>query len=170
MENSTDIPEEPMLVVRAWAKARAGSRLPPIGFAASEIPPRLLPMSMCYRRMPDGSYIYSLVGDELAELLLEDPRGTVVLHLASDGERRARYDVIDKAVDHGKPFWLATLSTLTDGTQIPVGRLGLPATNGERQVLLILYFLDTGSLPANAKFATFAKWDNDCLNWLSNFS
>lgn len=120
--------------------------------------------------MPDGIYFYSLIGDELADLLLEDPRGTVVLHLATDQERRSRYDVIDRAIDQSTPFWLATLSTLTDGTQIPVGRLGLPVTNGERQVLLILYFLDAGSLPANAKFATFAKWDNDCLHWISNFS
>ncbi len=127
-------------------------------------------MSMCYRRRPEGDYIYSLVGDELAELLLEDPRGTVVLHLASESERRARYSVIDRAIDKGTPFWLATLSELTDGKQISVGRLGLPATNGEREVLLMLYFLDQGSLPPGAKFATFAKWDNDRLDWLSNFS
>ncbi|MBL8655496.1 MAG: hypothetical protein JNJ97_14905 [Alphaproteobacteria bacterium] len=127
-------------------------------------------MSMCYRRTPEGGYIYSLVGDELGELLLEDPRGTVVMHLASEQERQARYDVIDRAIDQGTPFWLATLSTLTDGTQIPVGRIGLPATNGERQVLLMLYFLNQDSLPPDAKFATFAKWDNDSLVWLSNFS
>lgn len=158
-----------MQTARAWAKARNGLKLPPIEFAASEIAPNLLPLSMCYRRTPEGGYIYSLVGEELAELLLEAPRGTAVLHLAPESERRARYSVIDRAIDEGTPFWLATLSELTDGKQISVGRLGLPATNGEREVLLMLYFLDQGSLPPGTKFATFAKWDNDSLVWLSSF-
>lgn len=161
-----NLPDDADRALRAWAKARESERLPPVAFAAADIPPRLLPMSMCYRRTPDGSYIYSLVGDEIAELLLEDPRGTTVLHSAPDAERRARYALVDRAIDDGRPFWFESRSKLTDGSEIAVGRLGLPATNGERKVLLMLYFVATEALQPGAKFASFAHWDESTIVWL----
>ena len=151
----------------AWNKARGSELLPPVAFAASEIPPHLLPMSMCYRRMPDGSYLYSLVGDDIAALLLEDPRGTTVLHSAPEAERQQRYAQIDRAIDEGHPFWFETKSQLTDGTAIDVWRLALPATNGPRKVLLMIYFVAAGDLRPNVRFASFAHWDESSIRWLA---
>ena len=160
------LPDDAEQSLRAWAKAREGTALPQVAFAAVDIPPYLLPMSMCYRRTLDGNYIYSLVGDEIAELLNEDPRGTTVLHSAPETEQRARYALIDRAIDEGRPFWFETRSKMTDGTEAVVGRLGLPTVNGERKVLLMLYFLATDALQPGARFTSFAHWDDSSISWL----
>lgn len=160
------LPAEAGQVLAAWNNARGDDLLPPVAFAASEIPPHLLPMSMCYRRMPDGTYLYSLVGDDLAALLLEDPRGTTVLHSAPESERQQRYAQIDRAIDNGHPFWFETKSALTDGTSVDVGRLALPATNGPRKVLLMLYFVAADDLGPGVRFARFAHWDEASIRWL----
>lgn len=160
------LPADAAHALAAWRKARDADALPHLEFAASEIPPRLLPMSMCYRRMPDGTYLYSLVGDELADLLIENPKGTTVLHSAPDAERRSRYAIIDRAIDAGAPFWFATRSTLTDGSRVEVGRLALPARNGDRKVLLVMYFMPDDPVPEGVKFASLAHWDESQIAWL----
>lgn len=161
------LPADANLVLAAWNKARGDNLLPPIEFAASEIPPQLLPMSMCYRRMPDGTYLYSLVGDDIAALIMEDPRGTTVLHSAPDVERRLRYAQIDRAIDSGHPFWLETKSLLNDGTETNVGRLALPATNGTRKILLVIYFVSADDLRPGVRFDSFAHWDEASIRWLT---
>ncbi|MFN7191634.1 MAG: hypothetical protein ACK5U4_09405, partial [Rhodospirillales bacterium] len=74
---------------------------------------------------------------------------------------------IDRAIDEGHPFWFETKSQLTDGTAIDVGRLALPATNGPRKVLLMIYFVAAGDLRPDVRFASFAHWDESSIRWLA---
>jgi hypothetical protein len=77
-------------VLAAWKKARGSDLLPPVSFAASQIPPHCCRCVCATGACRTAPYLYGLVGDDPAAVQLEDPRGSTVLHSAPEDETSIR--------------------------------------------------------------------------------
>lgn len=117
--------------------------------APALIPADLLPWTMTYRRDGARNLTYGVVGEELAFLFHENPRGKQVLHYAAPEVRAARYAIIHRALDEGMPVWYLG-RVLFEFASVQIGRLCLPTRTENGEALLLIY-LPLTPLPGAAE-------------------
>jgi len=131
----------------AWRRARRGDAPPALhDFAPFRLPKPVLPWLLIHRLRPDGSIVYGLAGSELTHWFGETPKGRPVLRYADPSEREQRLEVIRQLMLTGLPAWFTGHCLFEHREHVSVGRLCLPATDGEDRVLLLIYFV-LGKLP-----------------------
>lgn len=167
MTGDVELPEAAREALSAWHAARRGAGLPPIEFAATELDPDLLDWSLCYRRVTPDRFVYSLIGEALGAALPDDPKGETALAAAPEGVRAFRYGVLNAAIDQGRAFWVRGAAEMSDARVPEIGRLGLPATNGDRQIVFMTYYFLDGREPGEGtRFTRFFRWSDETLAWL----
>lgn len=131
----------------AWRRARPPGGMPALhDFAPFRLPKPVLPWLLIHRLRPDGSIVYGLAGAELTHWFGETPKGRPVLEYADPGEREQRLELIRRLMLTGLPAWFTGHCLFEKREHVSVGRLCLPATDGEDRVLLLIYFV-LGKLP-----------------------
>jgi hypothetical protein len=131
----------------AWRAARHGERLPELtALAPAALPREVLPWTLLYRLRPDGEIIYAVVGHELTFLFKDDVRGRPILGYADPAERARRVAIMKRVMVEARPIWFTGRLLFENRAHVPVGRLGLPARDGQGLALLMIYFL-MGELP-----------------------
>lgn len=135
------LPAAARLLLARWrglAEDLAGG-LPDLhAVAPTLIPADLLPWTMTYRRDRARNLTYGVVGEELAFLFHENPRGKPVLHYAAPAVRAARHAIIHRALDEGQPVWYLG-RVLFDIGSADIGRLCLPTRTEAGEALLLVY-------------------------------
>jgi hypothetical protein len=125
-----------------WRNARQGGVVPSLwDFAPTRLPPPVLPFILIERLRADGEFIYGLAGEEVVRWFGENPKGKPVLGNTAPPKRESRIALLRQSISSGMPFWFWGTLLLDNKEHMPIGRLGLPASDKAEQLLLLIYFV-----------------------------